>query len=278
MTNTKLITSLIVEDKLLLKNNSQVKLPFGCEYSIYLKNLENKKVSIGIKIDGQDILNGSKILLNPKEEMTLERFVEELSEGRKLRFIEKTKEISDFRGNKAEDGLIIISYQYEKDRVNKGFGFIGDYEFPTYGASRGLQSNSLNSCANSVKASYSANSVAASLDANCLNDKGITVEGTESKQSFNRGYIGDLEYKEHFEVIELFGYVSECGISPNEETYFTKSKFCPSCGTFYEASDEADYCCKDGTYLKKINTKEEESIILNRYPKSKAPHIRTNQG
>ena len=60
------------------------------------------------------LLDCSKRILR-HQRLDLERFVEgySMSSGPKFKFIEKTQEISDFRGDKAEDGLIRIEFQFE---------------------------------------------------------------------------------------------------------------------------------------------------------------------
>lgn len=262
MNNTKLVSAIVVDGKTLIKKDGKSELPFGCEYSLYMKNLENRKVSISVSIDGKDILNGNKIILDSNEDIKLERFLEDLDEGRKLRFIQKTKEIENFRGNRAEDGIIVINYTYERER-HSALHVGGISSADLFGSSLGsvhskyasIRSNSVNSTlshSGDVGACFNS-----SVDTSCSvetqslsSEKGITVEGSKSEQKFNRAWIGDLEYKTHVDTIELFGYESKVGIEVACETIFVKQKFCPSCGKHYQAGKEVDYCLSDGTYLK----------------------------
>ena len=253
MEYTKLVSAIVVDGKTLIKKDGRSELPFGCEYSIYMKNLENRKVLISVSIDGNDILNGKQIILNSGEEITLERFLENLDEGRKLRFIQKTKEIEAFRGNNAEDGLVVINYTYEREKTNtysvKGIqrgGFLDGFgdlygSGPVYAATNSV---------NSVEASLSANTAPIQDQASLSCEKGITVEGSKSNQAFSRGWIGELEYTTHVDTIELFGYKSKAGIEPEVSTIFVKEKYCPSCGSRYSAIGDVEYCSKDGTFLK----------------------------
>lgn len=249
----------MVDGKTLVKKDGKSELPFGCEYSIYMKNIENRKVSVEVTIDGKDILNGRSIILRPNEDMKLERFVEDMNEGRKLRFIKKTKEIEDFRGNKPEDGLVVIKYTYERECTDPyGIGILGgplrmrnmyndlSCDHAVYAATNSINANSTLDASYSVKAQACASANAAPIST----EKGITVEGSKSKQTFQRGHIGDLEYTSHVETIELFGYASEEGIAPAKQTVFVVEKYCPSCGTRYEYNDHTEYCVKDGTFLK----------------------------
>lgn len=99
-----------------LRESKDIYLPFGCEYSIYLKNLNTKRAAVSISIDGKDVLNGSQLVIEANSELNLERFLESNSEGRKFKFIERTSEIEDHRGVGALDGVIRVEYQYEQHR------------------------------------------------------------------------------------------------------------------------------------------------------------------
>jgi hypothetical protein len=65
-------------------------------------------------IDGQDVLDGKSLILNPNETVELEGFLRGMQGRNKFRFIQKTKEISDHRGDRIDDGLIRVEFAYEK--------------------------------------------------------------------------------------------------------------------------------------------------------------------
>lgn len=96
------------------EDNYQVKLPFGSEYGIRLKNLNTTRVAFSVHIDGEDVLGGSRIILDPNESHDLEGFMVDNVVKNRFKFIEKTKKISDHRGDKIDDGMIRIEYQFEK--------------------------------------------------------------------------------------------------------------------------------------------------------------------
>lgn len=110
------VMSIKVADKFLQETkDGEVFLPFLSEYSIFLKNKNNRRAVVKVEIDGKDILNGNQLVIPANSSVDLERFIEnDLNEGRKFRFIEKTKGIVDYRGHQPEDGLIKISFKYEK--------------------------------------------------------------------------------------------------------------------------------------------------------------------
>ena len=115
MYNQKLISAIKVKNKIMREHGEDIFLPFGSEYSILLKNINSQKVKINISIDGEDILDGHSLIIEPNSEMDLERWLlGGTKEGPKLKFVEKTNEIRDSRDNSVMDGILIISYQYEK--------------------------------------------------------------------------------------------------------------------------------------------------------------------
>lgn len=262
MYNENLIAAIKVDGKLIKESNGETRIPFGCEYSIYLKNMSSKKVLIDITIDGDDILNKSSLILDARDSIDLERFLYNHDSGRKFRFIEMTSQIEGFRGNKAEDGLINISYRFEDESpriISKGIRSL-DFDFPTFGSSATLDSSLCHVATNSV-----------SHD----NERGFTAKGSESNQKFRVGSIGRLETQTHNMVLQLFGYHSEHGIKPNSETIYTKVKICTSCGTLYDADDKTQYCSHDGTFLEEfphgVNATElDKSIISEMLSKLKA--------
>ena len=48
------------DGQILRVRDGAVYLPYGCEYSILLKNLNSKKASVKISIDGEDVLDGGQ--------------------------------------------------------------------------------------------------------------------------------------------------------------------------------------------------------------------------
>jgi hypothetical protein len=106
-----------------LKSNGQilrirdgfVTLPFGSEYSLYLKNLNSKKASVTIQIDGEDVLDGNSLIVEPNISIELEGFLKNAIAKNKFKFIKKTQEIIDHRGDKIDDGLIRIEFAFEKE-------------------------------------------------------------------------------------------------------------------------------------------------------------------
>lgn len=96
------------------EGNKIVTLPFSSEFDIMLKNLNSRRALVKISLDGQSVIDD--LVVNANSESTIERFFEgSMSSGHKFKFIQKTKEIQEHRGDKIDDGLLRIEYRFEKE-------------------------------------------------------------------------------------------------------------------------------------------------------------------
>jgi len=95
--------------------DSIVYVPFGSEYSLLFKNLESRKALVKVWIDGTPaISDGRGLVVEPGQDYPLERFVNDMNQGNRFKFIQKTEQIIEHRGDKIDDGIIRIEFQYEK--------------------------------------------------------------------------------------------------------------------------------------------------------------------
>lgn len=252
MYNNKLVASIKAGGKILREQGETVYLPFGSEYSILLKNMNTNRALVHVEIDGQDVIPGG-LILDVNMEIDLERFVlnGDLSRGPKFKYIEKTAQISDHRGDKIEDGLIKVTYQYEMPKKYGGFYVDNHYPKGYYGSSPDIHLYQMKG-GGATRSFSSSIDGSATLQASCFadsddsegmaNDAGITVHGSESTQEFKYGSIGALESTKHVMVFQLKGAVGEapvvapvtvkrkikceiCG-----ELNSSKNKFCGGCG------------------------------------------------
>jgi hypothetical protein len=101
-------------NKILRENNSTVAIPFGSEYQIVLKNLNTVRAQAKVEIDGEDV--SGWLILQPNSKLELERFIRNgnLTSGNRFRFIERTSKIEDHRGIGIEDGIVKVTYKFEK--------------------------------------------------------------------------------------------------------------------------------------------------------------------
>jgi hypothetical protein len=223
-------------------NKNEVILPFGSEYSILFKNLESRRVSVKISIDGTDILYGDSLVIDANSELELERFLERLDSGNKLKFIQKTQKISNHRGDKIDDGIIRIEYAFEQYVVSNWI----TYSYPDYSCppveprifySGGVTGGTLLNSSVSNNVSF--------VDTQQVSeDPGITVPGSVSHQSFGTTTLGTLEQSEVI-VLVLRGTTLSGNVS---KPLTTKTKLeCPTCGTKHKSS--VKFCSDCGTGL-----------------------------
>ncbi len=247
-----------------------VTLPFGSEYSLLLKNLNSRKASVKIQIDGQDVLDDGSLIIEPNGTSELEGFMRGMNAKNKFRFIKKTQEIIEHRGDKIDDGLIRIEFAYEVEAplmrqiINSHHHYYDHYHYPwtpyypypqmswthcadagpvgdvqTYNCSsmpQGVESKSLRSSdlQNAVK------ELSTPLD-----DLGITVKGSEIDQQFSYGYIGSTDPAQVI-IIQLKGTKVEG--SPVTKPVTVKTRLtCSSCGKKSKSSFK--FCPDCGTYL-----------------------------
>jgi hypothetical protein len=112
----KLVACIKVDGQILREDRDTVTIPFGSEYSLYLKNLNSVRVQVKVTVDGQDATEGTWLIIQPNSSIELERFIKggNLNRGNRFKFIERTGKIEKHRGIGGEDGLIRIEYQTEK--------------------------------------------------------------------------------------------------------------------------------------------------------------------
>ena len=240
------------------RENGNVYLPFGSEYSILLKNKDNRRAVVEVEVDGVNVLNNSKLIFAGNEEQEIVGFMRDLTTTNKFKFIQKTKEIQDFRGDRIDDGLIRISYQFENmfktplmvpyyNFVNVDFTPQPTPKHPNGTISCGTTSyGGVNGISSDV---YSNNNVCYNVTANNSNprsDEGITVKGLEVKQKYTYANVGYLDYSVHTIVLHLKG-ISDLKKSITKPLTVKSKIVCSTCGRKNRSSNRCCYNC--GTFL-----------------------------
>lgn len=262
--------------KILRENDNQIFIPFNSEYSIYMKNLNSRKAIVSISIDGQDILNGKKVIINPNQAMDLDCFLDNINGGNhRLKFIQKTSKIQEHRGDKVDDGIIRIEFQYEAEVIKQPL-VTWDYPwykpFPLYRGNdynsttisrnynhsyddSGIYStmNASMSVSNATEKSFASSSGTCAGEGKVkldslqpLAEEGITVKGSESSQQFKVGSIGTLETESHVITLMLKGHKAD-GSEIIEPLTVKSKKICPTCGEQNKSTNK--YCADCGTFL-----------------------------
>ena len=119
MYESKMALAVKANGRVLREHKDIVYLPFGCEYSLLVKNLNSVRAIVKIWIDGTDVTEGtSGLIVQPNDSVDLERFIKNgnLHAGNKFKFIERTASVSNHRGNKIDDGLIRVEFEFEQER------------------------------------------------------------------------------------------------------------------------------------------------------------------
>jgi len=261
--------------KILRVRDDAVYLPFGSEYSILLKNLNSRKASVNVSVDGEDTLDNHSLIIEPNDETVLEGFLKGNVARNRFRFIQKTKQIQDHRGDKADDGMIRIEFAFAKPQPEPWiaktikevhhhhhlpFTYYGSNVEWTYlnksdSAGRGIHdgesvmySNSMGTPVASASGPVSESNV--TMDSLGIADvphvdEGITVKGSECNQQFRYGYIGELDHPEVI-VIRLKG-LTQTGNQINDPITVKTKLACPTCGT--KSKSSMKYCGSCGTFL-----------------------------
>jgi len=242
-----------------LEEEPTVYIPFGSEYSIKLKNLNSRKASVKLSIDGTDVLYGKTLVIDANSEIEIERFLENMSIGNKFKFIEKTDKISNHRGDKIDDGIIRVEFAYEKE-INYNISCnppVEHHHHYHYNQDRWYTPSPFNYpivyginntiCKSSADNTYLSMGVGeTSVNYTSTSDNGITVKGSKSDQKFKEtNALGLLEPSEVI-IINIRGAAKNGTVIQKPVTVDTKIE-CPTCGSTY--TKLINFCNDCGTAL-----------------------------
>lgn len=260
------------------ESRDEVYIPFGSEYSLLLKNKESRKVQVQVQIDGVDVLGGNSLVIEPFQEMELERFLDScnMSQGNKFKFIQKTQQIVEHRGDKIDDGFITVIFQFEAEKPEKKIVEEHHHVYydhspwvqypiirPLYVSNPVIFTSELTRSSCTGEATFTSNissNISDSVQVNSCNfadikfnqapildqDEGITVKGSISNQQFRYAYIGRLEENSHTINIRLKGTKSN-GIVVNQPITVKTKLECKTCGK--RSSSNEKFCSNCGTFL-----------------------------
>lgn len=245
--------------KILRESGEQVFLPYGCEYSIVLKNLHSKKASVKVWIDGQLVTEGCSLVIKPNESIDLERFIRNgnVSSGNRFKFIERTQSIENHRGIKIDDGLVRIEYQFERQLQSAPAPMVWPNYHPPYYIHnhRPIWTSTIRGMAPGQSigdASFFGGQVSETLACNAQTPKavsnvGITVEGSISDQTFETCLPLWLEEEVHAMTLQLVGEVVQSGVRVEKPITVKAKPTCKTCGKLNKATSK--FCSNCGTSL-----------------------------
>lgn len=235
MYKEKLVVAIKYNGKILRENKDMVMIPFGSEFSVLVKNLNNRRVKFTLEIDGADALDGTSLIVNANSEIEVKRFIRNgnMNEGNAFKFIERTKAIEDGpRGIKIDDGTIRLEFWYEREQP-----------VVTYTKSV-LRSEMIGQPYRSF-ASTAQDVLLNATTAVAQNAVGITVPGSKVEQKFTSVYGFNAESTSHVIIMRLVGQVGEKEvIAPVTVDYKPQ---CITCGRMNKATNK--FCSECGTSL-----------------------------
>lgn len=245
MYTNKLVSCIKVGGKVLRENGDTVRLPFGSEYSVFIKNMENRRVVAEVLIDDQPVCEGG-FLVGANQSIDIERFVSDLNKGNRFKFIERTAAVEAHRGIGASDGIIQIRCRFEQMPVVTT-------TFPSYpglgincsSGAGGMLTNSLGGGAfYSAQMTPTMDSWSDDVSA-VANEAGITVPGSISEQKYHVVTTPNLETATHVMVFRLVG-----GEAIKEAITVKTKPRCISCGR--QNKSTAKFCTECGTGLELV--------------------------
>jgi hypothetical protein len=258
MYKEKFVVSLKSDGKFLRDEDGVVKLPFGSEYELYLKNLESREAVLTISIDEKDVLNGNQLVINSNSNLNLLGFMEDNSVKNKFKFIELTKKIEDNLGYSPEDSIIRVEVWFKKLKpivqesiitTTYKYGDPWHWAYPYYPNQYPYYTTEPYRTTVTYSCSGNSSNTVSNMNINCLrslNDVGITVKGNECKQDFNSIYVDNLEEQSHVFILRISGYRDENKKVENVLTKKDKTK-CITCGKINKYSNK--FCGECGTFL-----------------------------
>jgi hypothetical protein len=224
-----------INGNILREHGETVYLPFGSEFSVYLKNLDTQRMMlIDVLIDGKSTTDNQKLVLTPSQSIDLERFIKNgnLTQGNRFKFIERNATVEAHRGVGAEDGLVQIKFQKEQ-RIYNTYN-----PYRSFGAYQTGVSNQLynSSSSDNPDQAYTSSGSRGVLRSHSVpqNTAGITAPGSVSNQQFAVAGWFPAEPQEHSIIFRLLGDVGQV---PVTAPLMIKTKLkCPTCGTVNKSS------------------------------------------
>lgn len=246
--------------KIMREINGCIKLPFGSEYSILLKNKDSRTAVARIEVDGEDVMSGHKYIIPANSTRELKGFLKGMNARNRFRFIKKTKEISRFRGDRLDDGLIRIEFWYEQKQEqpwviynNWPINLCGSYKDSSLGDtsdySGGQVTYTASYYSSPMKCSGDISSSMSNRVSKPLSNEGITVKGSKTNQQFQYGSVGTLEISSSVIIITLTGETKTADrVVKVRKPITVKTRVqCPTCGKRWRSS--MNFCGRCSTAL-----------------------------
>jgi hypothetical protein len=242
MYKNNLSVAVSIDGKILREVDGNVYLPFGCEYSIHLKNTNSVSAVVNILIDGESVSEDG-FIVDGGSTIIIGRSIRNgnLKEGNRFKFIQPTSAIIDHRGARVGDSLIEVRYQFAKRPLQTLYRGLGNVD-------RSLNRSYLaGPSQRDILGSIGLASTTQSIDCSTLSaSPGITVPGSISNQEFMTVPSPKLDPEVFAMTLQLLGVVDETPVT-KPTTVKTKQK-CPTCGKMNRSGSK--FCSECGTSLR----------------------------
>lgn len=233
--------------KIMREFNGEVRIPFGSEYSILLKNKDSRTAVASVEIDGEDVMEGHRYIVPGNSTRELKGFLRGLNAKNRFRFIKKTEQISRFRGDRIDDGLIRVEFWYEQKQNNPWYIYPtwGTFNFTNHDSDTGDVNNFYVGGNTKGLSGGTNNAAEPAVTFSCSNtvmhptsDDGITVKGSHVSQEFCYGTTKALENHSSVIIIKLVGATKRNRkVMKVKKPITVKTRIqCPTCGKKWRSS------------------------------------------
>lgn len=234
--------------KILREIDDKVSLPFESHYSILLKNKDSRRALVSIEVDGENVLADKSLIIDSNTSQEIKGFMRNMSVTNRFKFIHKTKEISTYRGNRIDDGLITVRYTFEKEKIQP-ITVRAPWPNPDPYSRTWYPDKYTYNCT-----SYACGALVGDANVVCdsvaklqsYSEDGITVKGSKINQQYQYGDIGELENGSYVITLQLKGKTKRKKSIIKPITVKTKLR-CTTCGRRSKSSSK--FCSNCGTCL-----------------------------
>jgi hypothetical protein len=234
-------------------SSHEIFLPFHSEYSILLKNKNQKKAVCEVTVDGMDTLGGKRLVLPPNGEIILERFCldGDLQQGKKFLFVP----VDDPRvqdSSNSSNGVIQVRFWLEAESVYiNPVPYVNPWPhhpwnpWNPWNPYYPYRDNTWTTFSDTNKGTGGTfcKGVSNSVNYCSTESRGATVESSNiSQQQFHPEQVGSLESNFTTITLRLKPYKESVTVSNTRHVYCTRcgrknsrgDNFCSSCGNKLE--------------------------------------------
>jgi len=246
MYNNNFVAVIKYKGRILRERDGAVKLPFGSEYSILLKNKNSRKALVRIQVDDKYVLTGGrKLIVDAHSTVEIKGFMRNMSVSNRFKFIKKTDQIRRYRGDRIDDGLVSVEYWFEKDPDPVWY-----FNAITPSENGRLRDSSadwtyFNQTTSDVR--YGSSMNCSFTKSSAPSDDGITVKGSKINQDYVYGHINDVESQSSVITIQLKGRTKRTKRKVKRAVTTRTRLRCETCGK--KSKSYAKFCSRCGTYL-----------------------------